>query len=71
MSPTATHPTLTVFALGLAFAALTFLVKAPIALFSGSTSAWLRSRPGVLTWIYRSSGAILVGLGVRLAFERR
>ena len=34
-------------------------------------SAWLRARPGVLVWIFRGSGAILVGLGVRLAFERR
>lgn len=69
--PTASHPTLSVFVLGLAFAALTFLVKAPVAVFSGALSAWLRSRPNVLTWVYRSSGAILVGLGVRLALERR
>ena len=33
--------------------------------------AWLRSRPGVLVGVYRSSGAILIGLGIRLAFERR
>ncbi len=71
VSPSALHPTLTVFVLGLAFSGLTFAVKAPVAMFSGALSAWLRSRPGVLTWIYRSSGAILVGLGVRLAFERR
>jgi len=71
VSPTAQHPTLTVFALGIAFALLTFLVKAPVGIFSGALSGWLRTRPGVLTWIYRSSGAILVGLGVRLALERR
>jgi len=29
------------------------------------------ARPGVLKWLYRSSGAILVGLGLKLAFERR
>jgi threonine/homoserine/homoserine lactone efflux protein len=69
--PSASHPTLSVFVLGLAFAALTFLVKAPVAVFSGALSAWLRSRPNVLTWVYRSSGAILIGLGVRLALERR
>ena len=34
-------------------------------------SAWLRARPKVLTWLYRSSGAVLVGLGLRLALERR
>ena len=71
VSPSAEHPTLSVFALGIAFAVLTFLVKAPVAIFSGALSKWLRSRPDVLTWIYRSSGAILVALGVRLAFERR
>jgi len=71
VSPSALHPTLTVFVLGLAFAGLTFLVKAPVALFSGVLSGWLRSRPGVLAWVFRASGAILVGLAVRLAFERR
>jgi len=69
--PGATHPTLSVFVLGLLFAAITFAVKGPVGLFAGMLSGWLRSRPGTLTWIYRSSGAILVGLGVRLAFERR
>jgi len=71
VSPSAQYPTLTVFVLGLAFAALTFVVKAPVGLFAGRLSAWLRSRPNVLTWVFRSSGAILVALGVRLAFERR
>jgi threonine/homoserine/homoserine lactone efflux protein len=69
--PGAVHPTLSVFALGLAFAGLTFIVKAPVGLGSGLLSAWLRSRPGVLTWVYRTSGAVLVGLGLKLAFERR
>lgn len=71
VSPGAQYPTLTVFVLGLAFAGLTFVVKAPVGISAGRLSAWLRSRPGVLTWVFRSSGAILVALGVRLAFERR
>lgn len=71
VSPSARHPALTVFALGLAFAALTFLVKAPVGIFAGRLSAWLRARPRVLTWVFRSSGAVLMALGVRLAFERR
>jgi threonine/homoserine/homoserine lactone efflux protein len=69
--PSAQHPTLSVFVLGVAFALLTFLVKGPVGVFAGALSGWLRSRPNVLTWIYRSSGAILVALGVKLAFERR
>jgi threonine/homoserine/homoserine lactone efflux protein len=71
VSPSAQQPTLAIFALGMAFAVLTFMIKAPVGLFAGALSGWLRSRPGVLTWVYRSSGAILTGLGVKLAFERR
>jgi threonine/homoserine/homoserine lactone efflux protein len=71
VSPTVQHPTLTVFVLGLGFAGLTFLVKAPVGVFAGALSGWLRSRPSVLTWVYRCSGAILVALGLRLVFERR
>jgi threonine/homoserine/homoserine lactone efflux protein len=71
VAPAATHPTLSVFALGLAFAALTFGIKAPVGFFSGALSGWLRARPGVLRWLFRSSGAVLVALGVRLALERR
>jgi len=65
------HPTATIFILGVAFAALTFLVKAPVGYFSGALSGWLKSRPSVLKWITRSSGAILIGLGMRLVFEKR
>lgn len=71
VKPGAEHPTLAVFALGLVFAALTFLVKAPVGLGSGLLSGWLRARPQALAWLYRTSGAVLVGLGVRLALERR
>jgi threonine/homoserine/homoserine lactone efflux protein len=69
--PDASHPTLTVFVLGLAFAGLTFLVKAPIGLSAGLLSAWLRSRPSVVRWLHRTSGAVLLILGAKLAFERR
>ena len=71
VSPGAMHPTLCVFALGLLFAGLTFLVKGPVGLSAGLLSGWLRSRPRVLVWLYRSSGAVLLGLGVKLALERR
>ncbi|MBK6980704.1 MAG: LysE family translocator [Betaproteobacteria bacterium] len=69
--PGAAHPTLSVFVLGLSFAGLTFLVKGPVGYSAGLLSGWLRSRPSALTWLYRSSGAILIGLGLRLVFERR
>jgi len=69
--PRAAHPTLTIFVLGLLFAGITFLVKGPVGLVAGRLSGWLRSRPGALAWLYRTSGAVLVGMGVKLAFERR
>jgi len=71
VAPGAGRPTLTIFVLGLAFAALTFAVKGPVGLSAGLLSAWLRANPRVLLWLYRSSGAVLLALGLRLAFERR
>ena len=71
VAPDAQHPTAAVFALGLAFAALTFLVKGPVGLAAGRLSGWLRRRPDALKWLYRTSGAVLIGLGLKLAFERR
>ena len=69
--PGAARPTLSVFVLGLVFAGLTFLVKGPVGLGAGLLSGWLRSRPKVIAWLHRTSGAILIGLGLKLAFERR
>lgn len=71
VQPGAARPTLAIFVLGLVFALLTFLVKGPVGLGAGLLSAWLRARPAVLKWIHRGSGAVLVALGLRLAFERR
>lgn len=69
--PGAGRPAMTVFALGAAFAALTVAVKAPVGLAAGLLSGWLRRRPRALLWLYRCSGAALVGLGLRLALARR
>ena len=71
VAPGATHPALSVFVLGLLFAALTFLVKGPVGFFAGLLSGWLRARPGALAGLYRSSGVVLIALGLKLAFERR
>lgn len=67
----AERPTLSVLLLGLVFAGLTFLIKAPVGLFAGLLSGWLRARPRALLWIHRTSGAVLVALGLRLAMEPR
>ena len=37
----------------------------------GLLSSWLQARPARLVWVHRCSGAILIGLGLRLAFEKR
>lgn len=65
------NPTQLLLLLGVIFAALTFLVKGPIGFFAGTLSAWLRARPSVLKWIDRTSGMVLIGLGVKLAFEQQ
>ncbi|WP_437830870.1 hypothetical protein [Sorangium sp. So ce1153] len=46
-------------------------MKGLVGYFAGALSGWLRARPRVLTGVYRTSGAVMVGLGVRLALERR
>jgi len=69
VQPGAAHPTWSIFVLGICYAGLAFLVKGPVGLFAGLLSGWLRSRPQVLRWTHRASGAVLVGLGVRLALE--
>ncbi len=62
---------LTIFVLGLLFALTTFAAKGPVGWFAGRLSGGLRQRPQVLLRLYRGSGVILLGLGLRLAFERR
>ena len=67
----ATHPAVTIFLLGFVFALLTFVVKGPVAVFAGALSGWFRVRPQALQWLYRSSGAVILLLGARLALDRR
>jgi threonine/homoserine/homoserine lactone efflux protein len=69
--PGARQPTLTIFVLGLLFAALTFLIKGPVAVFAGRLSGWFRARPQALVGLYRFSGLVLLGLALRLALSRR
>lgn len=65
------NPTQILLILGVSFAVITFFIKGPVGYFAGSLSTWLRARPRVLTWIDRISGTVLIGLGLRLAFEQR
>ncbi len=67
----AEESTLAVFVLGVVFATLTFLIKGPFGFFAGILSKWFRANPKALSWMFRSSGFALIGLGVGLAFEGR
>ena len=69
VDPASTHPTETLLALGSAFALITFLIKAPIGYAAGALSGWFQRRSQVQVWLNRTSGAVLVGLGLRLASE--
>ena len=66
-----TNPAYYLLALGVGFALLTFVVKAPIGYLSGRFSSHLQRRVNILTWFNRTSGAVLVGLGAKLALESR
>jgi len=65
------HPSALLFGLGVLFSLLTFAVKVPVGLFAGALSNWFRLHPNALAWVFRSSGLVLIGLGLRLAFEER
>jgi len=59
------------FLLGLTFAILTLLLKASIGFISGLLSFWIKERPTVLKYMHKTSGAILIGLGLKLATEQK
>ncbi len=69
--PNSGNETIQLFILGVTFATLTFALKAPIGFISGLLSFWIKTRPIILKYIHRTSGIILIGLGLRLAFEER
>ena len=64
-------PTMYLIGLGVGFALLTFLVKAPIGFFAGIASNWVQTRPIVLRAINSVSGTVLVSLGAKLALEQK
>lgn len=59
------------FILGTTFAVLTFFIKAPIGFVSGVLSFWIKARPIVLNYINKTSGVILVALGLKLALSEK
>jgi threonine/homoserine/homoserine lactone efflux protein len=71
VDPASAHPTRDLVFLGVLYAALGLPVKAGVALAAGSLSASVSRSPRVLVWVNRGCGAVLVGLGLRLAAAER
>ncbi len=69
--PSGHSETLQLFLLGTTFAVLTFLIKGPIGYMAGLSANYLKTRPGFLAGIHKTSGTILIALGIKLAFEKR
>lgn len=69
--PNGGNHTWQLFILGFSFALLTFFIKAPLGYLSGMLCAWIKTRQCVLNYIYKTSGLILIGLGIKLAFSDR
>jgi threonine/homoserine/homoserine lactone efflux protein len=71
VDPASAHPTRDLVLLGVLYAALGLPVKAGVAVAAGSLSARVARSPRALVWVNRGCGAILVGLGLRLAAAER
>jgi threonine/homoserine/homoserine lactone efflux protein len=70
VAPGASHAGLSLFVLGLVFALLAWMIKAPLGLGAAALTHWLRSHPWSLAWLFRVSGAVLLGLGLQMAVQR-
>jgi threonine/homoserine/homoserine lactone efflux protein len=67
VDPASGHPTRDLIALGMLYAMLGLPVKCGVALIAARLSDRMRRKPAALVWMNRACGALLVGLGVRLA----
>ena len=71
VTPNGGQTTLQLFVLGISFSIITFFVKGPVGYIGGSLSSYIQNRPSILSKIYKTSGIIFLGLGLKLAFEKR
>ena len=60
---------LQLFLLGAIHKSVGFLVDGSVALLAASSGAWLKRHVNVIQWQERIVGSILIGLGLRLAFD--
>ena len=68
---TTDNPAPLLFLLGVGFALLTFLIKASLGYFAGTLSCWIRTHPTILQIVEKTSGLLLIGLGIKLALVSR
>jgi threonine/homoserine/homoserine lactone efflux protein len=71
VDPASAHPTRDLVFLGVLYAALALPIKAGVGFAAGSLSERLLRRPSALLWMNRVCGAVLVGLGLRIAASDR
>lgn len=71
VDPASAHPTRDLVFLGVLYAVLALPVKAAVGFAAGSLSERILAKPEAFAWINRTSGAVLVALGVRLAVTER
>lgn len=71
VDPALGHAGLQMVALGAIVIAIALAWEACLIFGAGALSHRLRARPAIARWINRVCGATFVGLGVRLAMERR
>lgn len=67
----APNPTITLLGLGVLYALLAFVIKAPIGYLAGRLARRFEPGPAVNAWLNRLSGTVLLALGLRLAFADR
>jgi threonine/homoserine/homoserine lactone efflux protein len=71
VDPASAHPTRDLAFLGTLYAFMALPIKAGVGIAAGSLSERVLRRPGVMAWVNRASGTVLVGLGLRLAAAER
>jgi len=71
VDPASAYPTRDLIGLGVLYALMALPVKGAVALAAASLSERVLRRPGAMLWVNRASGAVLVGLGLRLGASER
>jgi threonine/homoserine/homoserine lactone efflux protein len=71
VDPASAHPTRDLVFLGVLYALMALPIKIGVGVAAGSLSERVLRRPEALTWMNRVSGAVLIGLGLRIAAAER